>query len=510
MSDHLIIAPIVLPLLFGALMLFKRGDSQRFHRTLAAIGMVAQLAVAITLLVQSTDGAIRSYALGDWQPPFGIILVLDRLAAYMVLISTLLGSAALLYSCGGQDARGSNFHALFQFQLMGINGAFLTGDIFNLFVFFEILLIASYGLILHSGGRKRTLAGLHYVVLNIAASSFFLIAIGTLYGTLGTLNMADLAVQVTNMDPRRAALVQSAALLLMAVFLLKSAILPLHFWLPRAYAAAPGAVAAIFAIMTKVGIYSILRVYTQIFGDHAGELANFAHVWLWWGGLATLAIGGIGVFSSPDLRLQVSYLTLISVGTMVAALGMSHPASYSALLFYLPHTTFISAGLFLLSEVIGRQRGRASTRIVKSRRLRQPYLLGALYMIGMLGILGLPPFSGALAKTLILFSAQGSEGAWLWPLVLGSTLLGIVSTSRAGTTVFWRSGASASTKGPLLNLRTGGAVVMLIGVAVLMPIFAGPISAYTDTITAQLLDTNAYTEALLGVSIDTAGEESGS
>lgn len=498
MMHHLVIAPIALPMLFACLLMLERSVLPHRRRMLALIGTTLQLVVAVTLLVMTRDGTIWTYQLGEWHPPFGIVLVLDRLAAYMVIISTLLGAAAMLYASNGQDAKGTNFHALFQFQLMGINGAFLTGDIFNLFVFFEILLIASYALLLHSGGRKRTLAGMHYVILNVAASSFFLIAAGTLYGTLGTLNMADLAVKVTHVTERQQGLVEAAALMLMAVFLLKTAILPLHFWLPRAYAAAPGSVAVIFAIMTKVGVYSLLRVYTLIFGDQAGNIAHFAHQWLWCGGIATIAVGALGVFSSPDLRIQISYLTLVSVGTMVAALGMGSVDSYSAVLFYLPHTTFITAGLYLVAEAIGRQRGRAGTRIVKSRRLRQPYLLGTLYFVGTLAILGIPPFSGSIAKVMILTTAHGYQAAWLWSVVLLSTLLGLVSMSRAGTTIFWRAGQDASTRGALLNWRTGGAAIALLSVALLIPLFAYPLSAFTHDIVAQLAAPGHYVEAVLG------------
>lgn len=498
MMHQLLIAPIALPLLFACLMLLVRSPLPHQRRWLALMAMVIELAVALGLVVLCMDGSIWTYALGKWQPPFGIVLVADRLAAYMVLISTLLGAAAMLYASNGQDARGTNFHALFQFQLMGINGAFLTGDLFNLFVFFEILLMASYALLLHSGGRKRTIAGMHYVILNVAASSFFLLAAGILYGVLGTLNMADLAVKMPHLGERQAALVESAGLTLLAVFLLKTAILPLHFWLPRAYAAAPGSVAVIFAIMTKIGIYCLLRVYTLVFGPQAGDISFVVHEWLWWGGLATVAAGALGVFASADLRLQISYLTLVSVGTMVAALGMGGSDSISAVLFYLPHTTFITAGLYLIAEVIGRQRGRAATRIVKSRRLRQPRLLAAFYFVGALAILGIPPFSGAIAKVMILATAHGSAAVWLWAVVLCATLAGIVSISRAGTTIFWRAGQDASTRGALLNWRTGGAALGLMSVAVLIPLFAYPLDHYTEAMAAQLANPSDYTEAVLG------------
>lgn len=498
MIQHLPILPILIPLLSGALLLFFNERHRWRCRIISGSSIVLQLIVAVYALLLADDGTIRTYALGNWSAPFGIVLVSDRLSAYMVLITLILGLAAFGYAIAGQDSHGSNFHALFQFQLLGINGAFLTGDIFNLFVFFEILLISSYALLLHSGGRKRTLAALHYVVLNVTASSFFLIAVGTLYGTVGTLNMTDLAVRMADLDGRSTALVESAGLILLSVFLLKAAILPLHFWLPRAYAAAPGAVAALFAIMTKVGVYAIMRIYGLIFHMPHGTLANFVQPWLWWGGLATLLIGGIGVFASRDLRMQACYLTLISVGTLVASLGMGRERNLSALLFYIPHTTFLTAALFMLSEIIGQQRGRALTRFVPSRPLRQPRLLSLAYLVVIMGILGLPPFSGALAKGWILSGTVGYETPWLWSLVLLSTLAGLISASRAGTTIFWRSGQSHSSRGALIGGRRGMAIAGLLSTTLLISIFADPLSRFTTRTAHQLLDASAYAHTILG------------
>lgn len=497
MISHLPILPILIPLLAGALLLFFNERHRWRCRIISGISIGLQMIVAVYALILADDGTIRTYALGNWSAPYGIVLVLDRLSAYMVLVALILALAAFCYAAAGQDSHGSNFHALFQFQLLGINGAFLTGDIFNLFVFFEILLISSYALLLHSGGRKRTLAALHYVILNVTASSFFLIAVGTLYGTLGTLNMADLAVRMSDLDGRSMALVESAGLILLSVFLLKAAILPLHFWLPRAYAAAPGAVAALFAIMTKVGVYAILRIYALIFHMPHESLANFVQPWLWWGGLATLFIGGAGVFAARDLRMQTCYLTLVSVGTLVASLGMGRERNLGALLFYIPHTTFLTAALFMLSEIIGQQRGRAITRFVPSRPLRQPRILSLAYLLAIMGILGLPPFSGALAKGWILSGTLGYETPWLWSLVLLATLAGLINASRAGTTLFWRTGPSKSPKGALIGKRRGIAIAGLLSTTVLISVFADSLSQFNMRTAHQVLDAPAYAQAIL-------------
>nr|MBF3179384.1 monovalent cation/H+ antiporter subunit D [Pseudomonas aeruginosa] len=234
--SHWLILPILLPLFAGSLLLLPLAE--RWRRGLSLLAALALIPLSLLLMRTAASGDLSVYALGNWAAPFGIVLMLDRLAALMLLATAVLGSAALIYALRGDDRLGKHFHALFQFQLLGINGAFLTGDLFNLFVFFEILLIASYALLLHGGGAERVRSGLHYVILNLVGSAFFLIAVGTLYGLTGTLNMADMAQKIAMADAERAPLLAAAGLLLLVVFALKAALLPLYFWLPRAYAAA--------------------------------------------------------------------------------------------------------------------------------------------------------------------------------------------------------------------------------------------------------------------------------
>ncbi len=307
--NHWLILPVLLPLFAGCALLLV---GERLQRGLSLLATLALLPLAAVLLQQADSGVVQFYALGNWPPPFGIILVLDRLSALMIAATALLASLSLIYALRGDDKRGKRFHPLFQFQLLGLNGAFLTGDLFNLFVFFEILLIASYALLLHGGGAGRVRAGVHYVVLNLVGSAFFLIAVGTLYGITGTLNMAHMAERVAQLSAEQAPLVRAAALLLLVVFGLKAALLPLYFWLPRAYAEATAPVAALFSIMTKVGIYSILRVYTLIFGEQAGELANLAQAWLWPLALAGIVAGALGALAATTLQAMLSYLVVVS------------------------------------------------------------------------------------------------------------------------------------------------------------------------------------------------------
>ncbi|GAA0572529.1 monovalent cation/H+ antiporter subunit D [Halomonas salifodinae] len=501
MIQHLIILPIVLPLVAGAILLRSRGGATRPKRIIGVTATALLVAVSIALVAQAAGGEVTYYALGDWRPPFGIVMVLDRLSALMVLLTSLLALGCVVFACGGDDEQGSNFHGLFQWQLMGINGAFLTGDLFNLFVFFEVLLLASYALLMHGGGKARIQAGLHYVVLNLAGSALFLIAVGVLYGATGTLNMADMAQRLATLPAERAGLVSAGGLMLLVVFGLKAAILPLYFWLPRAYASAPAPVAALFAIMTKVGVYAILRVYHLVFGDQAGALAALDQPWVWWLALGTLVMATLGVLSARDLRLLVAYLVLISVGTLLAGIGMRSEAATAALLFYLPHTTLVTGGLFLLAELIGKQRGKAGTRIVKGRPLHNASLLGVLFLVGAAAVAGLPPLSGAIGKALLMNAASAEQQPWLWPLLLLAGLGSMVALSRAGSTFFWRSHAGDPIEQPLAKRQLFG-VAWLLAASPLLMLLAGPVSDYTQATAEQLTHPNLHIRALLPETTD--------
>ncbi|XKE46327.1 monovalent cation/H+ antiporter subunit D [Halomonas organivorans] len=496
MTQHLIILPVVLPLLTGLLLLTSRVGGTRLKRLAGVGSTLALVIVAALLLARAAGGEVAYYALGDWQPPFGIVMVLDRLSALLVLVTAVLALGCVIFACGGDDEKGSNFHGLFQLQLTGINGAFLTGDLFNLFVFFEVLLLASYALLLHGGGKARIQAAVHYVVLNLAGSALFLIAVGTLYGATGTLNMADMAVRLAELPDERAGLVTAGALMLLVVFGLKAAVLPLYFWLPRAYAAAPAPVAALFAIMTKVGIYAILRVYSLVFGEQAGPLADLDQPWIWWLSLATLAVATLGVLASRDLRLMVAYLVLVSVGTLLVGVGMGTVAATSALLYYLVHTTLVTGGLFLLAEMIGQQRGKAGTRIVKGKPLLQGGALALCFLGGAIAVAGLPPLSGAIGKALLLDAATPAQQPWLWPLLLASGLGAMIALSRAGSTLFWRSHAGERVGEPLPREQWAG-TGLLLAAAPLLVALAGPISDYTQAAAEQLAEPDTIVRALL-------------
>lgn len=492
LTQHLITLPIVLPMLAALLQLLPWGErAQHYRRIIGLVASSLTLVVAI-LLVISVQSEILVYALGSWQAPFGIVLVADKLSALMVLLTAVLALPVLIYACHGEDNLGSHFQALFQFQVLGIMGAFLTGDLFNLFVFFEILLISSYALLMHGGGKAKLRATLHYVVLNLTGSALFLISLGVLYGITGTLNMADMAGKVALLQGDDAAIARAGGMILFIVFALKSALLPLYFWLPQAYSNTTGTVAALFAIMTKVGIYAILRVFTLIFGADGGETAFLGYGWLWWLGLFTILIGALGVLGSRDIRQVVAYLVLVSVGTMLTTLSLGHEDAISAMLFYLVHSTLVTGALFLLVDMIAEQRGKTASRIVKGRRMAQHNLLGGLFFLAAITVIGIPPLSGFISKLFILEAARtGAQVAWLWPLILGATFLMMIALSRAGSRMFWHTLDGKPNDVTHPHWQHLAVILLLLG-AVALTVFAQTFSGFSAAIAEQLANPQDY------------------
>jgi multicomponent K+:H+ antiporter subunit D len=498
--SHWIAAPILLPALFAALMLLAGERRLGLQRALGFASCVAFAVIAAAAVQSSATGAVQPYFLGDWPAPFGVVLVLDRLAALMLAITAVVALAALGAAVTGDrpwDARGRYFHPLFQFQLMGFGGVFLTGDLFNLFVFFEVLLIASYCLLLHGQGEARLRAGLHYVVVNLAASALFLIGVALLYSVTGTLNLADLALRVPAAAPSDAPLVRAAALLLLVVFAVKAAAFPLYLWLPRAYAAAAAPVAALFALMTKVGVYSIVRVHGVVFGPGAGDAALVAAPWLAWAALATALFGVLGALAAPTLGRMAAYLTVASVGTLLIAVSAFSTVPLGAALYYLLHSTLAVAALFLVVERIAAQRGAAGDRLEQGATVREPLLLGALFLVAAAALVGLPPLSGFLGKVMILRTTGTLSAAPLiWTVILVAGLLMLIGFARAGSIVFWKSAPQEAIPAP----RGAAALVppvALVACGLALAVFAEPAKQYADAAARQVGDRAQYATAVL-------------
>jgi multicomponent K+:H+ antiporter subunit D len=535
-AGHGIVVPVLLPLVSGALLLVLEKARSRWLGALSLASTLALLLVSVLLVAQASGGEVQAYLLGNWQAPYGIEFALDRLSAMMLLLTAAVACAALVYALGGDARRAPHYYALFQFQLMGLNGAFLTADLFNLFVFFELLLAASYGLLLHgddAGRRARLKAAIHYVIFNLSGSALFLVAVSLLYGLTGTLNMADLAQKLPQLAPENARLAQAAALLLLVVFAVKAALLPLYFWLPDTYASATASVAALFAIMTKVGVYAIARMSTLAFGTDGGFVADVALPMLPLLALATLVLAAIGALAATRLRGLVAYLVVGSAGTLLLAIGLGTQAALAAGLFYLVNSTLVAAAWFLLAERISVARGGVDA--LQQARLAGGWApLGVGFFIAAVAVAGVPPLGGFFGKALLLQAAGETPlAAWVVALVLGSSLALMVALARAGAVLFWEGGeghtvpaARSPARTPALKEtlgrpkfpcspsggrtpRGGGlgsahtatqgfAVVALLATVLATAAAAGPISAYTGAAAQQLFERQGYIRAVLG------------
>ncbi len=498
--NHLPILPVLVPMIGGALSLFveHRRYGPRVQRAVAWSAM-AMLALVVGLLsAQTADGQVVAYLLGDWPARLGIALVADRLSSWMLLTTLLLSACCLLHACAGWDRRAPHFHALFQFQLAGLNGAFLTGDIFNLFVFFEVMLIASYGLLLSGGRGLRMRIGLHYVVFNVTASTLFLIALGLLYAVVGSLNMAEIGPRLAALPETHQALAGSAVGLLLLVFCAKAALGPMYLWLPEAYTRAPAAVAALFAIMTKVGLYAVLRISSLWFGADAGPWAGFAQQVLTWAAIATLVVAAFGVVGASRLRVMISYLVIVSAATLFIAFSLGNAQVLAAGLYYLPHSTFVAAALFLGADLIRRRRGGASDHKDVVAPLPGKAIPSLLFLIAAVSIAGLPPLSGFLAKAAMLAAVPDGWVGPVWAAVLGSGLLVIIGITRAGIRLFWRVPGDEDNvpdlpKAPSRPTETVATVLLLV-LGIGMTVWAGPLMDHTQATAVQLLDARQYIE----------------
>ncbi len=515
--EHLVIVPVVLPLLTGALMLLFDEKRYVFKAILAIASTLALVAATVALLHLADAPAAPVYRLGDWPAPFGIVLVADRLAAFMVLLAGVLAIAALLFSLARWHRAGPRFHALVQFLLMGLNGAFLTGDLFNLFVFFELFLAASYGLALHGPGPVRVRASLHYIAINLAASLLFLIGVSLLYAVTGTLNMADLALRVPAVAAGDRMLLEAGAAILGVAFLVKAGMWPLCFWLPTTYAAASAPAAALFAILSKVGIYAVLRVWLLLFGEGSGASAGFGGGWLVYGGMITLAFGVVGMLASQEMSRLAGYSILASSGTLLAAIGMGDAAVTSAALYYLAVSTVGVSAFYLLIELVERAREPgANVLAVTAEAFFGPdgdepeeevgvtipatmALLGLSFVCCALVLAGLPPFAGFVAKFGLLAALLGpdavSPAAWsLLVLVVLSGLAVLIAMGRAGVRVFW---ASQDRVVPRVRAVEMAPVALLLVLCAALTLQAGPVMRYLGDAAQSLHAPRGYINNVL-------------
>lgn len=510
------IAPILIPLAAAALQLLAGRRQVRTRIALSALSCLALVVVAALLTVSVAGPGDTSrtlvYNVGAWPARYAIVLVVDRLAALMLLLTAVLAAAVLPGALGRWQYKGVYFQPLMQLLLVGLNGAFLTGDLFNLFVFFEVLLAASYGLVLHGSGQRRVSASLHYIIVNLVASLLFLIGVSLIFGATGTLNMAVLAHLAPTVTGGAHTLLYAGAALLGLAFLIKTAIWPLGFWLPRTYAAATPPVAALFSIMTKLGIYVLLRLGLLLAGTDTADIW-FGSSWLLATGLITLAVGTVGMLGARDLGKLGGYCVLISSGTLLGAIALHEPAITAGALAYLVVSVLGIAGFFMLAGLMAPQEETDDAEPLEpydpasdalfahevERRVRTPApvrLLAACFLACALLLAGLPPLSGFLAKFALLapLLGEGPGAALLFALIVAAGLGTVIAMCRAGIQIFW---ADAHRVFPQAHAGEMVSALTLLGICLVFTVVVAAPWHYLRATARQVHTSAHYIEAVL-------------
>ncbi|SEM60094.1 Na+/H+ antiporter subunit D [Halomonas caseinilytica] len=491
--------PILIPLLAGAVSLvFWR--SRGMQRFIAVLGTAGLLLTSIWLLVSVSRDGILVMQMGDWQAPFGISLVADLLGAIMVVLTGIIGFAVAMFSLAttGRGHEAFGYFPLMHLLLAGVAGAFLTGDIFNLYVWFEVMLVASFALLTLGSEKPQMEGAIKYVTLNLVSSVIFLIAVGLLYSMVGTLNMADIAQRLPRLDGN--GMVDALAMMFLVAFGIKAAAFPLFFWLPAAYHTPPVAVSALFAgLLTKVGVYALYRVFTLIFHHDPG----YTHEILLWGAGLTMLSGVLGAAAQFEFRRVLSFHIVSQIGYMILGLALFTPLAIIGGVFYIAHHIIVKANLFLISGIVHRLQGSYRLEALGGLYRQHPWL-AVLFLISALSLAGMPPLSGFFAKFIVIRAGleAGAYGVTFIALLVG--LLTLYSMVKLWSEVFWKANPREDDEAPDQAIGRGELWLMVTPVAglALCTLFigfnAGPLYALAEASAGQLLSPERYIEAVLG------------
>ena len=487
--------PLVIPFATAIIAYLLRSSS--LGSWVSIIGSGLGLIASAVLMVVVLDAGVVAGQMGNWPAPFGITLVADLLSAVMVLITAITGFAVAIYALGDITARQAKlgYHALFQILLAGVTGAFLTGDLFNLYVWFEVMLIASFGLLILNGGKEQIDGGVKYVALNLISTILFLTGIGLLYGMTGTLNFADLALKVNAVENQ--GLLTVVAMMFMVAFGVKAAVFPLFFWLPAAYHTPSFSVSAIFAgLLTKVGVYALIRMFTLVFDHDIG----FTHTVLLWVACFTMVIGVLGAAAQSDFRKILSFHIISQIGYMILGLALMTPLALVGAVFYLVHHIIVKANLFLIAGIANRLTG--GTEVYKIGGLyKSAPLLAILFLIPAFSLAGFPPLSGFWAKYIIVKATLDIQMWFVAFIALAVGLMTIYSMTKIWAEAFWKPHPDGIE--PKLNtLEHKWAQLIPVAGLAAMTIFIGlnpePFVQFAERTTAQLLDPTVYIATVLG------------
>lgn len=494
MNHALLVAPILIPLCSLLLAIILRRHLLAV-RVLSLTGAVLLLAVGLMLVWQAAQGVVLSGQVGGWQAPFGISLVIDRLSAVMIAISALVALVTLLYGVAkdNDSTIGRDFHLFIQGLLTGICGAFITADIFNLYVWFEVLLIASFALMALGGGSRRLAGSMTYVALNLFATLIFLLSAGLVYGASGTLNMGELAVIMRSGEAPPG--VTPALLLMLLSFAIKAALFPVFGWLPATYHVALTAVSAMFAgLLTKVGVYALIRLVTLLWPEH-----GLPHQLLLWVACATMLVGVLGAAAQTEVRRTLSFHIVSQVGYMILGLALATPLALAGAVFYLIHHIVVKANLFFIGGLAARICGSERLADMGGLYKRMPWL-ALLFAIPALSLAGIPPLSGFWAKFLLVKASLDAAAWWAAGIALLTGVFTLLSMNKIWNEAFLKphpGGEEAlqtvtGIRAAWLGMSALALLTVLIGLG------AGPLIDYAVAAAAQLADPQAYLQPFTG------------
>ena len=494
----LLALPIVLPFLTAVPAFLFRGHGAA-GRWISLAGCVLLLAASAGLMAAVWRHGVIATQMGAWPAPFGITLVADLLSAVMVVITAITGLAVAAYALADIDARREalGYHALFQILLAGVCGAFLTGDIFNLYVWFEVMLIASFGLLVLGGDKAQLDGGIKYVTLNLISTALFLAGIGLLYGMTGTLNMADLHLAVREVE--NTGLLTVVAVLFIVAFGVKAAVFPLFFWLPASYHTPPVAVSAVFAgLLTKVGVYALIRTFTLIFTHDIG----YTHGLLLAIAALTMVTGVLGAAAQNEFRKILSFHIVSQIGYMVLGLALYTPLALVGAVFYLVHHIIVKANLFLVSGVSRRLTGSFELGSIGGLYKSSP-LLAILFLVPAFSLAGFPPLSGFWAKFLLVKASLDIEAYAIAATALVVGLLTVFSMTKIWAEAFWKPHPAGVTPvltavAPAERAALLTPVVALAALTVVIGLYPEPFVGFAERSADQLLDPARYVTAVLG------------
>jgi multicomponent Na+:H+ antiporter subunit D len=497
----LLILPILIPLLTAAVSILA-WKSRRVQRGLGVVGTAALMVAGLQLFRAVQQQGIQAARMGNWPAPFGVTLVADLFSAVMVVLAGLMGFAVAIYSLVSVDKPRESFgyYPLLHILLMGVCGAFITGDIFNLYVWFEVMLIASFVLLALGGERAQLEGAIKYVTLNLISSAIFLAAVGILYGAAGTLNMADLARQFNAVS--HPGLVTTLAMLFLIAFGIKAAVFPLFFWLPASYHTPPVAVSAIFAgLLTKVGVYALVRVFTLLFVQDVSFTHNLILIIA---GL-TMVTGVLGAAAQNEIRRILSFHIVSQIGYMIMGLGLFSPLAIAGSVFYIAHHIIVKTNLFLIGGLVHRLQGTSQLKESGGLYRRHP-LVAILFLIPALSLAGIPPLSGFWAKLTLVQAGLEIKQYAIVITSLAVSLLTLFSMTKIWTEAFWKEKPETSQResAPAAQPLSFGAallyhipIVMLALLTLAIGLSAEPIFALAQQAAAQLLNPAEYIEAVL-------------